>query len=133
MKKVIASIIMVLMLAGISGCLQYGSGKPDQLNGSQTTEEPEARPLISEATEAKVSHDKDSKTDSGRYVGQADNNFIEVQISGVPDTKDFKVFMLSKELKKTFEALKLETGENIKFQYYVNDNNQNVIVSIEKI
>ena len=109
MKK-IAAVIMALMFAGVLGCLQYGAGKPDGQNESQKPEESEAGSLISETTEPEAGHEKDLKTDSGRYVGQCDNNFIEVQISGVPDTKDFRVFILSKELKANFEALKLETG-----------------------
>lgn len=73
------------------------------------------------------------KTDSGRYQGQADNNFIEIKISGVPDEKATKVFMLSEKVKEKFSELKLKTGDEVKFQYYENEHAQPVIVDITKI
>lgn len=75
----------------------------------------------------------ESRKDSGRYQGQADSNFIEIKISGVPDDKATKVFMLSEELKAKFEQLKLKKDENIKFEYFQNKNEQMVITEIEKI
>lgn len=66
-------------------------------------------------------------------MGQADNNFIEIKISGIPDEIDPLVFMLSESVKNEFEALDLNTEDNIKIEYYINDDNQSVISKIEKI
>lgn len=77
--------------------------------------------------------DLDIKTDSGRFAGQIDNNFIEVRISGVPDEIDPRVFMLSDEVKGIFESLGLNEGDNIKFDYIIGDNDQQIIIKIEKI
>lgn len=73
------------------------------------------------------------KTDTGTFQGQIDNSFIEIKISGVPDEKALRVFMLSEEIKSSLEQLKLEKGADIKIQYYKNENGQDVITRIEKL
>lgn len=73
------------------------------------------------------------KTDSGRYVGLADNNFFEVKISGVPDEKAAKVFMISDKIRTRFEMLNLQAEEVIKIKYIQNERGQNVVQEIEKI
>lgn len=75
----------------------------------------------------------ETKTDSDSYQGQADSNFIEIKISGVPDKLASKVFMLSEEVKAGFEKLNLQKDNNIRFEYFENENKQKVIVKIEKI
>jgi len=77
--------------------------------------------------------DLDIKTDSGRFTGRIDNNFIEVRISGVPDSIDPKVFMLSDEVKEKFNSLNLNEGDNIKFDYIIGVNGQQKIVKVEKM
>ena len=74
------------------------------------------------------------KTDSGSYVGQADNNSIEIRISGVQDNKlAFRVFKISEEVRQTFESLSLKTDDGIKFSYYEQAIGQPVLTKIEKI
>ena len=75
----------------------------------------------------------ETKTDSGRYQGQADSNFIEIKISGVPDEKATRVFMLSEEVKEVFEQLQLKESDEIKFNYFQNKHEQLIIVKIEKL
>lgn len=75
----------------------------------------------------------DVKTDSGRYVGQIDSSSIEIKISGVPDEKAARAFRLSDDVKESFSDYKLESGDVIRFNYFVNEHNQNVIVKIEKM
>lgn len=72
-------------------------------------------------------------TDTGRYLGQVDSNFIEVQISGVPDDLNPMVFMLSDDVKDGLESADFLVDDNIKLEYYINENNQKVITSIQKI
>lgn len=73
------------------------------------------------------------KTDSGRYVGMADNNFFEVKISGVPEAMATKVFMISDKVRAQFDSLNLQTDEEIKIKYIQNEHGQNVVQDIEKI
>lgn len=74
-----------------------------------------------------------SKIDTGRYQGQADSNFIEIKISGVPDELAAKVFMLSEEVKGSFEDLQLQKDDDVKFEYFENENEQLVIIQINKM
>ncbi len=76
---------------------------------------------------------EEMKTDSGSFQGQADSNFIEIKISGVPDEIGIKTFMLSDEIKEKFGQLALQLDEEIRFNYYENENQQLVIVEIEKM
>lgn len=73
------------------------------------------------------------KTNTGTYVGLADNNFFEVKISGVPDDKASRVFMISDEVRSKFESLNLQGDEEIKLQYIENEHGQNVVKDINKI
>jgi len=73
-------------------------------------------------------------TGSGSYVGQADNNSIEIRISGVQDDKlAFRVFKISDEVRPTFESLPLKTDDEIKFSYYEQAIGQPVLTKIERI
>lgn len=74
------------------------------------------------------------KTDSGSYVGQADNNSVEIRISGVQDNElAFRVFKISEEVRLTFESLSLNKDDQVKFSYYEEDIGQPVLVKIERI
>lgn len=74
------------------------------------------------------------KTDSGSYVGQADNNSIEIRISGVQDDEmAFRVFKISEEVRLAFESLSLNKDDQVKFSYYEKDIGQPVLVKIERI
>lgn len=74
------------------------------------------------------------KTDTGTYTGQVDNNSIEIRISGVQDESiAHRVFKISDEVRPTFEGMALEEGDMIKFQYYDVENQQPVLVSIERM
>jgi len=73
------------------------------------------------------------KTDTGRYVGLADNNFFEVIISGVPEKNAAKVFMISDKTRTKFENLNLQEKEEIKIKYIENQHGQNVMEDIERM
>jgi sporulation protein YlmC with PRC-barrel domain len=65
-------------------------------------------------------------SENGIYVGQIDNNFVEIKING-----ESRTFMLTDETRETIEEL----GENrqIEFTYYINENNQLVVTYIKEI
>lgn len=73
------------------------------------------------------------KTDSGRYVGQIDNNSIEVKISGVPDSQPPRVFRLDEAAKAQLASLNLKTNDDVKFDYYLNAYGQSIITQISKM
>lgn len=88
--------------------------------------------IPSEKAESDSEPKTDIKTDIGTYQGQIDNYFIEISIVGVPEKNITKIFMLSDELRNKIEDIQLSTGDIIKFQYYINEVEQNVIVKIKK-
>lgn len=73
------------------------------------------------------------KKDTGTYVGQIDNNSIEIKISGVPEEKAAKVFRLEDKVKDNFQHFELETDDQVLFSYFENNDGQLVLTSIEKI
>ena len=74
------------------------------------------------------------KTDSGAYMGQADNNSIEIRISGVQDENlAFRVFKISDEVRPAFESLLLQKDDEVKFDYYEQEVGQPVLMKIERI
>lgn len=90
-------------------------------------------PVSSDNANAENRSESKMKTGTGTFQGQIDSSFIEIKISGVPDDKALRVFMLSEEIKASLEQLKLEKGVNIKIQYHKNENGQDVITLIEKL
>lgn len=160
-KKVIILTVSLLFCLGLLGCAKFisdkNTGRPqaapspavsnpaDQKSQNPTGGEALPSPEVSNETGKQPSNPQsdepvpppngtaEMKTDSGKYTGRADSNFIEIQFGGGPDGENFRVFMLSQELKEKFDELGLESGQNVTFDYFVNENKQNVIVKIEKI
>lgn len=70
-----------------------------------------------------------NRTDTGIYVGLADNNFFEVKIND----GYARVFMISDRVRNHFDSLDLQGGEEVKIEYYENQYGQNVVQGIEII
>jgi hypothetical protein len=64
---------------------------------------------------------------SGVYVGQMDNNSLEVKINGKPIA-----FYLSDKFKQSFKPGEFKTGENVKVYYYKNSKGQIVLTGLGK-
>lgn len=75
----------------------------------------------------------ETKIDSGRFNGLADANFFEVKISGVPDSVQPKVFMLTDDVREKFQNLNLQQDDEIKLYYYETTDGQLAVTDIEKI
>lgn len=146
MKKISLFIFLVLLINLLAGCGLVSHSNNEETSSEQgtqsvvvqPTQEPDqASPSLDETssdkTESKSEPEGTFKTDTGTYQGQIDSNFIEIAISGVSKENAIKVFMLSDDIKKEFDGMELSVGEDIKFQYFVNESEQNVIVKIEKM
>ncbi|MDD3864637.1 MAG: hypothetical protein QM215_04920 [Bacillota bacterium] len=112
MKKIMLLIVLALSMSLFAACVITPDPVDEEIPKENDTQ-------------------SERLTDSGVYQGQADSNFIEIAISGVPEENAAKVFMLSADLKESFEELGLEGGETIRFEYFVDDNEQSVIEEIE--
>lgn len=145
MKKFIAAVLLILLFAVLTGCSQGAvSGAKHQDSGSlpyvqEGTSNPDNSGndhsgIAGEQNNSKENGEADGIiTDSGRYVGQIDNNFIEIKISGVPDELAAKSFMLAYDYNEEFQRLNLQIEEVIKFRYTVNEHGQPVIFEITRL
>ncbi|MFZ5753768.1 MAG: protease complex subunit PrcB family protein, partial [Bacillota bacterium] len=73
------------------------------------------------------------RKDTGKYVGQIDNNSIEIRVSGVPEKISARAFKLGDSVRDKFSALQLKTGEEIGFTYVEKPNQQPVILEIYRL
>ncbi len=89
------------------------------------------RPLVLREIKAANGDHVEYTIDSGRYAGQIDSDFIEIQITGVPEEIPPRVFKLGEEVQDHFAALGLETGDVIKFYYITDESGQDLIVYVE--
>lgn len=101
-----------------------------QISNKSSTTSPA---VSSEETSSGIPDGAEIKTDSGRYICLNDGGTINVQISGVPDAVGTRTFTLSDEMIADFNGLGLIEGVNIRFEYYTNQNGEDVIVSLKKI
>jgi len=120
-----AIVLVATLMAGmLVSCATVADGTntpPPSSSENQTTKDTTTQEEPNTQTGTTGSNTSPTiKTDSGSYVGQADNNSIEIRISGVQDDKlAFRVFKISDEVRPTFESLSLKTDDEIKFSFYV--------------
>lgn len=69
---------------------------------------------------------------AGRYEGQADSNFIEVTLVDDSGTESQRVFQLNDALKETFDGLKLQTGDSVRFTYEEREGQNPLLHSLKK-
>ncbi len=149
MKKIllifalIAFVILMILFVGQSRFFLHSNivnspsdvvKQQEEMQPSQNEDEQiSPSDALSDNSQNENESEKDIKTDTGTYQGQIDNNFIELTISGVPDENARKIFMLSDELKDKFGDIQLSIGEVIKFRYFIDEAEQNVMVEIETL
>ena len=73
------------------------------------------------------------QTDSGRFIGLAENNLIEIKISGVPDEQPSRLYRLNEAARKVFENLALEAEEEIIFRYFPDEETDGEIFDLDRI
>lgn len=134
--RIISSILVIFILfAIIPGCKGSSNVKDTNNTGEQVYDQNKSQSPEDDGEETDSTSDDipPLQTDTGKYQGQIDSNFIEIEISGVPKENAAKVFMLSDELKEKFYRVEPSTNDVIKFEYYTNENNQNVIVELKSL
>ena len=67
--------------------------------------------------------------DTGKYQGIIDNE-VEIKISGIPDKLSTKKFIVENQVIDQIKEIGVEINENIKFDYYTNENKMECIVNI---
>lgn len=134
-KFIISIIILFILLAFATGCKNTLNVNETVSSGDKVYQEEPHSPEEDEETASAT--DKETSlqlsTGTGTYKGQIDSNFIEIEISGAPTEEEVVVFMLSDELKEKFHIAEPKPDEEIIFEYYINENNQKVIVDIKSL
>lgn len=119
MKRILILVAILLMLVSlVTGCLNR-ENEPEGENGK----EPQNENQVENTEDDNITNKRLSQT--GTYVGQVDNNFIEIQVDGKPMT-----FMLTEETRKSIEEI--NENDEIDFVYYKNEHGQYVLTSIIK-
>jgi|SRR6056297_2509446 len=136
---IFAMVLLITLMAGMFvSCTTVDEGAktpPTSSDENQKTgdvitqEEPDTQ---TETTEKKTL--PAVKTDSGSYMGQVDNNSIEIKISGIQDDKlAYRVFKISDDVRLAFEGLSLKEDDEVKIDYYEEAIGQPVMIKIERI
>ncbi len=154
--KVTFILILALSLVIFTACSQNEEDVPEEPeeNIENTNSEEEEEEPVEEVEEPQESESSDDeeisngdepvsseteepdeeeiKIDSGTYVGLIDSNHIEIKISGVPEEIGSKVFVVEEDAKSIIEK-EIVTEDQVKFEYYLNEDDVGVIIDIEKI
>ncbi len=147
--KIILVFVLLVSLALFTSCSQNEGEVEDEPEESIETEEPVGEveePQESESdddedisngdepvsSETEEFSEEDIMIDSGTYVGRIDNNHIEIKISGVPEEISAKAFKLDAEIRDDIEE-HISPEDQVKFEYYLNEDDVGVIIKIEKI
>jgi len=72
-------------------------------------------------------------TATGTYVGQMDNNFIEIIVDGLPEETATQAFQLSFDLKGRFDSIGLRTNDAVRITFIPRADENSLLLSIEKI
>lgn len=132
---VLVATLMAGMLVSFTTVADGTNTPPPSSSENQTTKDTTTQEELNTQTGTTGSNTSPTiKIDSGSYAGQADNNSIEIRISGVQDDKlAFRVFKISDEVRPTFESLSLKKDDEVKFSYYEQAIGQPVLTKIERL
>ena len=73
------------------------------------------------------------KKDSGRFDEITKDGIMRVKISGVPDDKAAKEYKLDDKIKENIENMNLEKGTEIIFTYYLDEEENPIVLEVGKI
>ncbi len=137
MKKIALILMLVVLVAALAACAQPNDAGQEQQDNSGPTQnvDDQNAQTPDENNQEEQPADVDGtelQSAGGSYNGQVDNNFIEIKVDGVTENDGAQVFMLSEELKSSFESLDLQSGDQVAFTYLVNESGQNLLVTLEK-
>lgn len=114
-------VVIAVSMFGLSGCFNIGGD----------VNVPEIVDPNNGVNHSPQEGTQEIKIDTGTYVGQIDGNSVEINISGVPDEMAARAFRLSPELKSGFDQLGLQDNTPVKFEFYVDNQEQWILVKID--
>lgn len=113
-------LVIAVSMFGLTGCFNSGAdgNVPEIIDPNIGIDDPAQE------------EQQDIKVGSGTYVGQIDNNSVEIIISGAPEEMASRAFRLSPEVRERFDQLGLQDNSPVKFEYYVDNQDQWMLVNI---
>lgn len=130
-------LIMAIMLG--SGCtfLQQsdnsGSDTGTVSPSTAATQTTSATPTPDAAEDSQAPAEEPEVLEvTGKYVGQVDNNFIELELPDGEGAIRAQVFMLTDEVRDVFSSLDPQTGDPLTLRYTVNESNHHLIQHMER-
>ncbi|PWA12822.1 hypothetical protein DCC39_04035 [Pueribacillus theae] len=121
MRKFFVFILLLTASFMISAC-----GSDSEKNGHANEEAIPDTDKENTNDKSEKETDKAIIRDLGIYVGQIDPHSVEIETNEGP-----KAFQLNEESSSLIEDL--EPNDEVKFHYYVNADNQNILETIEKM
>ncbi|NLO76316.1 MAG: hypothetical protein GX092_05560 [Clostridia bacterium] len=129
MFKHILSIFVILILT----CnLLVACGSSDE-NNKQNQQSEDINRQSEEISEEQKTPPVLEENHSGKYIGQIDNNSIEIEVTNEAGETFPQAFQLSDEVKEDFESYNLETNDKISFTYDTPEIGNPIITKIEKV
>lgn len=118
MKKFLYIILSLLLVLTAVGCEKSPNKYTStQVKGSELNIEKTSTSLDEKVT-----------SENGIFIGQIDNNSIEIKINGTA-----AAFRFTDVSKTVFEQLKLKEMDSITVYYFKNSEGQNIIIRLEKV
>lgn len=114
-------LILVVSMFGLTACFNFGTWEdvPDIVVPNEGI------------NHSPQENQEEIKIGTGTYVGQIDGNSVEIIISGVPEDMATRAFRLSEELREVFDQIGIPDNSSVKFEYYIDSQEQWVLVNMD--
>ena len=134
MKKIISLLISAALIASIfTGCGRTAQKTNDLTTPQNTNGNEKIAPPANEAVDDKKDENKIILEGEGNFSGIVDSNSVEIETKIPNSNEPFTVFRLDSGIRDSFTSKQLETGEKVKFTYYLVEGEQPVLTSIERV
>ena len=129
-------IILVVSILTFVGCTHKTSNNNTEVEmGTDITSEQEESSEASTQKPQEIAPsipevEYDTRTDTGRFAGYQNGKHIKILISGVPESIAEKTFLVDDVVRTKIEKIDLKEDDVVKFEYYIDEDGENVIVEI---
>lgn len=128
-NRALATLTYILCFIFITACSAANDSSSVENQRENTGNKAQTTELQQDEKDAKRIQNNVEKqiiTDLGIYIGQADENTIEIETNEGP-----KAFRVTEQTED--EIQELEPNDKVRFEYYINKEQQNTLKKIEKV
>ena len=133
MKKISAVILAVLLISILAvGCAPKTNAPTQEQNTTLPAEGQKEDGNVNQEVKDEEKENSNELSNElieaeGIYEGRVDNNFIEIKLETAENPVEFNIM----EIADSFGEF--DAGSKVKITYVVDENNQNILKSIEKV